>query len=175
MSLPERRIEMSSKFLPIGSPAPDFKLTAIYTRQVISLTRCAGTPLLLVFLSFETREQVRDISQAVRTAYPDSSQVVVVNVINLLFVPSFARRVAENRMESAIKQAIKEIPPPYSPAEYLILLPDWKGRLARAYGISNSGNQVALVMVNRQGIIQGHYQGEKPAQAAVELIAGLLD
>jgi len=166
---------MSSRFLPIGSPAPDFQLTAVHTRRVVSLASCAGTPLLLVFLSYDTREQVRDISQAVRTTYPDISQVMVANVINLLFVPSLARKMAENRMESAIKQAIKEIPPPYTPAEYLILLPDWKGSLARAYRISNSGNQVALVMIDGQGIIQGHYQGEAPAQAAVELIAGLLN
>lgn len=164
---------MSSRFLPIGSPAPPFEMTAIHTRRVVSLDSCAGTPLLLVFVSFDSREQVRDISQAVRDAYPEVSQVIVVNVINLLFVPSLARKMAENRMQSAIKQAIKEIPPPYTPAEYLILLPDWKGRLGRAYGISNSGNQVALVMVDRQGCIQGHYQGDKPAQAAIELMAGL--
>lgn len=74
-------------------------------------------------------------------------------------------------MEGAIKQAIKEIPAPYTPAEYLILLPDWKGSMARAYRISNSGSQVALVMIDGQGIIQGHYQGDDPAQAAVELIS----
>jgi hypothetical protein len=162
---------MSSRFLPIGSPAPSFEMTAIHTRRVVSLGSCSGTPLLLVFVSFDTREQVRDISQAVRDAYPDISQVIVANVINLLFVPSLARKMAENRMESAIKQAIKEIPPPYTPAEYLILLPDWKGSLARAYRISSSGDQVALVMIDGQGIIQGHYQGNAPAQAAVELIA----
>lgn len=166
---------MTTRFLPIGSPAPDFELTTIHTQRVVSLTSCAGTPLLLVFLSYDTREQVREIAQAVRTAFPNIDQVVVANVINLLFVPSFARKMAENRMDNAIKQAIKEIPPPYTPAEYLILLPDWKGSLARAYRISNTGNQVALVLIDGQGIIQGHYQGDAPAQAAVELIAGLLN
>lgn len=166
---------MSSRFLPIGSPAPAFELTAIHTRRVVSLASCAGTPLLLVFISFDTREQVRDISQAVRAIYPDNSQVIVVNVINLLFVPSLARKMAENRMESAIKQAIKEIPPPYTPAEYLILLPDWKGSIARAYHISSLGNQVALVVIDGQGIIQGFYQGDAPDQAAVELIRKVLN
>ena len=166
---------MSSRFLPIGSPAPAFELTAIHTRRVVSLASCAGTPLLLVFISFDTREQVRDISRAVRGAYPDISQVIVANVINLLFVPSLARKMAENRMESAIKQAIKEISAPYTPAEYLILLPDWKGSVARAYHISGSGNQVALVMIDGQGIIQGYYQGEIPDQVAVELISKVLN
>lgn len=162
---------MSSRFLPIGSPAPAFELTAIHTRRVVNLASCAGTPLLLVFISFDTREQVRDISQAVRAVYPKISQVIVANLINLLFVPSIARKMAENRMEGAIKQAIKEIPAPYTPEEYLILLPDWKGSMARAYRISNSGSQVALVMLDGQGIIKGHYQGDDPAQAAVELIS----
>jgi len=166
---------MSSRFLPIGFPAPAFELTAIHTRRVVSLASCAGTPVLLVFISFDTREQVRDISRTVRAAYPDISQVIVVNVINLLFVPSLARKMAENRMESAIKQAIKEISAPYTPAEYLILLPDWKGSVARAYHISGSGNQVALVMIDGQGIIQGYYQGEIPDQVAVELISKVLN
>ena len=166
---------MSSRFLPIGSTVPAFELTAIHTRRVVSLASCAGTPLLLVFISFDTREQVRDISQAVRAAYPDISQVIVANVINLLFVPSLARKMAENRMESAIKQAIKEIPAPYTPAEYLILLPDWKGSVARAYRISGSGNQVAMVIIDGQGNIQGHYQGDAPDQAAVELISQVVN
>jgi hypothetical protein len=136
---------------------------------------CTGTPLLLVFISFDTREQVRDISQAVRAVYPKISQVIVANVINLLFVPSLARKMAENRMESAIKQAIKEIPAPYTPAEYLILLPDWKGSMARAYRISSSGSQLSLVMIDGQGIIRGHYQGDDPAQAAVELIGQVVN
>ena len=84
---------------------------------MVSLGNCAGAPLLLVFISFDTREQVRDISQAVRAIYPDISQVIVANVINLLFVPSLAREMAELRMESAIKQAIKVIPTLYTPAE----------------------------------------------------------
>jgi len=166
-------IDVSSRFLPIGSPAPAFELTAIHTRRKVGLGSCAGTPLLLVFLSFDTREQAREISQSVREIYPKISQVIVANIINLLFVPSLARKIAENRMDSAIQQAIKEIPAPYTPAEYLILLPDWRGSLARAYHISSSGSQVALVMIDGQGIIQGHYQGDAPAQAAIDLISKL--
>lgn len=162
---------MPSDFYPPGTRAPNFEITAIYTKHKFVLRECLGTPVLLVFLTESTQKQVREISDAVRDKYPELSQVIVANIVDLRFVPSLTRRMAEGIMNNAVKNAIKEIPKRYDPAEYLLLLPDWSARVSKGYQVEDVDKNVALIMIDADGIIQGSYQGDHPAEGALELIA----
>ena len=162
---------MPANFLPAATPAPDFELTAVYTKRRFNLRGCAGTPVLLAFVSYNTRDQVQALSLAVREKYPRLEQVITANLIDLSYVPSLARRMVENMMAGALREAVKQIPKDYPPYDYLILLPDWSGKVSRAYRVKDVSQQPALVMVDRGGLILDSYQGEAPTQAALELVA----
>jgi hypothetical protein len=162
---------MPPDFLTPGTPAPDFEITAFYTKRRFSLKACAGTPVLLAFVGYNTRDQVQALSLAVRERYPGIEQVITANLVDLSYIPSLARRMAENRIVSALKEGIKQIPKEFPPYDYLILLPDWSGKVSRAYRVKDVSQQPALVMVDQDGLILGSYQGESPTQAALDLVA----
>jgi hypothetical protein len=161
---------MTATFLPAGTPAPPFELTAAYTHRKFSPADCLGVPFLLVFISYATREMVRAISQSVRDRYPDADQVVVANLINLDFVPRLARSTAARMIDSELKEAVKQLPAGFHPHDHLILLLDWKGSVFKAYRVGHMNDEVALVMVDTQGLIVGSYQGSDPAGAALALV-----
>jgi hypothetical protein len=161
---------MATSLLPSGTPAPPFELVAAYTKRKFGLLACQGRPLLLIFISYQTRQLVRDVSLAVRERFPSADQVLVANLINLDFVPGLVRGTAERMMVAELKEAVKQLPPGFNPHDHLILLPDWKGSVFKAYQIGHLGDQVALVLVDSQGMIRGSYRGKDPANAAVALL-----
>lgn len=159
-----------STLLPTGTPAPPFELTAAYTRRKFNPSSSLGTPVLLVFISYTTRHLVREVSQVVRERFPSASQLLVANLINLDFVPGLARRTAGRMIETELKEAAKGLPPGFNPHDHLILLPDWKGSVFKAYRIGRLSAEVALVLIDSQGLIAGSYQGNDPAGALVSLL-----
>lgn len=165
---------MASRFLPDGIPAPPFELEAVYTRRRFNLSEQAGKPVLLVFIGYDSRDTLREVLEEVRTSYPSLDRVVVAGVINLLFVPGMLRKTVQNFMENAIRQGLKEVPSRFDPLEHLILLADWSGSVSRAYRITAVGKDAALVLIDAEGSIHGHYQGDQPAQAALELVADVM-
>ena len=162
---------MPSDFYPPGTRAPNFEITAVYTKRKFVFRECLGTPVLLVFFTESTQKQIREASDAVREKYPDPAQLIIANIADLRFVPSLTRRMAEGIMNNAVKAEIKEIPKQYDPAEYILLLPDWSARVAKGYQVEDVDKNVALIMIDADGIIQGSYQGDHPAEGALELIA----
>ena len=161
---------MSSDFLPAGTPAPPFELTAVLTYRKFGPSAGLGIPLLLVFISYSTRQAVRTIMQAVRERFPSASQVLVACLINLNFVPGLARSTATRMMEGELKEVVRHLPPGFDPHDHLILLPDWKGSVFKAYRVGHLDGEVALVMVDAQGLVASSYLGSDPARATLALL-----
>lgn len=60
-------------------------------------------------------------------------------------------------LNQAYDRATDELPPGVNPSEYTIILPDWGGRVSRAYGVRNTGRAAS-------------YQGECPVEAVLEVL-----
>ena len=60
-------------------------------------------------------------------------------MIDARVVPRLFRGTAEGMMEREYREAAAAMPKGYDPAEHLILLPDWKGEVVRAYGVDHLG------------------------------------
>ncbi len=157
--------------IEIGTAAPAFKLRAIPTKRKVEIPSALGVPMLLVFLAAQTATQIEDVVKNVRLQQPDPAKLLVVNVMDLRSVPKLLRKTAETVMRTSYEQAAAQMPDDFDPAEHLILVPDWKGKIFKAFGVQDAGKNLAIVALNAAGQISGHYQGEAIVPAALELIS----
>lgn len=156
-------------FLAEGTAAPPFSLHAVPTKRKVNMPPGNGAPAMMLFVGAQTATSMESVVRDVRRRYPDPSQLLIINVVDLRGVPRLLRSTAETIMRAAYDKAAEQIPNGHDPAEHLILLPDWKGLLFKAYGIPDVNKYLALVMVDEDGAIRGHYHGPDIGEAAVKL------
>ncbi len=156
-------------FLPDGTPAPPFFMTAEVNGRAVDLQSQAGA-LLLIFLSYQTTAEVGNVTRAVREIYPSPDQVLIVGIADMRIVPRLLRGTAKAFIKSAYKEAASEVPAGEDPADHILILADWDGALYEAYRAPLTDGQVALVLVNDVKEISGSYYGAQAAQAALTLL-----
>ena len=156
-------------FLPAGSPAPDFSLTAVVSERTISPTNITGQ-LLLIFHGYQAAALVGRTIEAIRAVYPDPQQLLIASVADMRIVPRLLRGMAEKIMGDAYHQAAAHVPSGQEPADHIIILPDWQGRVFAAYQIPENKGQVALVLIDQDQLIQDTYLGHEPQEAALALL-----
>lgn len=158
------------EFLPSGQPAPAFQLTAVGSGREVSLQAFAKRPLVLMFHTQETAEVAGEINMAIRAQFPLATQVTVVNVIDLGTVPRLFHTLIDMVLKRVYKQAVASVPTGFDPADYILIAPDWSGQVTRLFGVQGANKAVAVVLVDRQGNIQGAYQGSN----LTEKVLGML-
>ncbi|MCC6957079.1 MAG: hypothetical protein IT316_09840 [Anaerolineales bacterium] len=138
---------------------PTIKLNAVASGRRLVLDRL-GVPIVLAFLWVDTQYLAEEIDQAVRERYPEASQVLVANVASLRGVPGIFRGLAEGEMKKAYKETAAKLPAGRDPADYVIILPDWKSECARALGLRDISSKPAVAVLDGAGGIVGVHQGE---------------
>lgn len=151
----------------IDQPAPPFALKAVATGRVFSPADYRGRVVLLLFADQHTGRGTQTVVESVRRQYPRFEQLVIALVIDARVVPRLFRGTAEGMMEREYREAAAAMPKGYDPAEHLILLPDWKGEVVRAYGVDHLGRQAHAICIGPDGRVTGEYQGD-------DLVAGTL-
>lgn len=165
----------TTTFLPPGTPAPPFTLTAVASERQVRLAERSGTPLLLVFVDRHSRDAAPELVKGIRLRYDDHRALPVANVLDLQVVPRLLRGTVKGMMTAALQQARTQIPEPYDPDDHLILLPDWKGEVHQAYRVPDVSEQPALVMIDGHGRIHSNYHGRQPLGAALAAVAQVLN
>ena len=130
----------------------------------------AGRKAVLVFHLQGTAPTARAMNRAVRARFPDPEGVFVASVIDLSVVPPLYWMTVGSVLCSAYEQAARELPPDVDPADYLVLLPDWGGRVSRDYGVRNTGRAAAIVVLDGDSNVALSYQGERPVGAVLEAL-----
>ncbi len=130
----------------------------------------AGRKVVLVFHLQGTAPTARALNRAVRERFPDPEEVFVASVIDLSMVPTLYWMTVGLVLGSAYEQAAGELPPGVDPADYLVILPDWGGRVSRNYGVRNTGRAAAIVVVDEGSNLALSYQGERPVEAVLEAL-----
>lgn len=155
-----------------GGRAPNFSIIAAGSGRRISLRRQAGRKVVLIFHLQGTAPTARGLNRAIRERFPDPKEVFVASVIDLSIVPPVYWMTVGLVLGSAYEQASRELPPDVDPADYLVILPDWGGRISRDYGVRNTGRAAAIVVVDENSETVGSYQGERPVEAVLALLEG---
>lgn len=158
--------------LPIGEPSPDFEIEAVVSGRVINPREADWRALVLLFFNQKSSGAVANVQDTVRPVYPSAADVAIASVIDLSGVPRMFRGMAKKALAQGYEEASHQIPDDWDPVQYVVLLPDWKGEVAKAYGIDDLDEFAAVVVIDAEGKVVGSYRGEEPGQAAVELLNG---
>lgn len=162
---------MATEFARAGQPAPKFKMKAVGSGREISPEAFAGQPWLLVFANQDTQRAGRGVIKAVRQQYPLASQVAVATVVDLAGVPVILKGMAEGMLKESYQKSVSRLAAGETPADYVIILPDWKGELLKAFGLKAVNKQPAFVVVDGKGVVAGSYQGDDAETATLQLLA----
>jgi hypothetical protein len=156
-------------FLPAGNPAPDFSLTAVVSKRMISPRQVPGK-FLLFFHGYQTAVQVGAAVKMLKKDYFDLDQVAMASVVDLRGIPRLIHPLAKKIMRDAYHQAAQEVPDGHEAADHIVILPDWKGAAFEAYQVPENHDQVALVLIDEAKMIQGSYMGKEPLAGARKLL-----
>ncbi len=143
-------------------------LTAVGSGRCIDL-QAPGAPLVLIFHGREHQDLSRQINDALRRKYYSAAELIVATIIDLSIVPRMLRGLAAPMLETAYNQAVRQLKSDMPPADYLILLPDWKGEAGRALRIVDPNRIPGLAAIDRHGGFVGRYQGDDLVNQAVKL------
>jgi peroxiredoxin len=165
---------MGTEFVRAGQPAPKFKMKAIGSGREISAEALVGHVSVLIFVNQETQRDGRGIIKAIREEYPSAAEVLIVTVVDLSPVPIILKGMAENFLKESYQKSAARLTEGSDPATYVVILPDWKGELLKAFGVKAVNRQPAFVVIDSKGVIAGSYQGDAPGPAAIPLLAGLV-
>ncbi len=160
--------------IAVGEKAPHISATAVSSNRPFALQEWLGQPVLLLFVDFRTATQTQDVAKKLRRVYPQHTTVLLVIVVDLHVVPRAMRGVARAAMASALGDAARQIPDGYDPADQLIVLPDWDGKICAAYAVKQPGVEMGLVLLDDNGRIHATYQGPQPAEQALSLVTNLI-
>ena len=153
-----------------GDRAPDFDLLAAGSGRRVRLRELTGRKVVLVFHLQGTAPTARAMNRAVRERFPEPEEVFIASVIDLSIVPPLYWMTVGIVLNSAYEQAAGELPPDVDPAEYLVILPDWGGRVSRIYGVRNTGRAASIVVVDEGSNLALSYQGERPVERVLEAL-----
>jgi hypothetical protein len=73
-------------------------------------------------------------------------------------------------LKRAYKAAAQGVPQDFDPADYVMILPDWTGRVAQQFGIGGTDKAAAVVLVDRAGKVQGVLQGSNLADQTINVL-----
>lgn len=71
-------------------------------------------------------------------------------------------------LRQAYEKTAAELPPGVDPEEYVMILPDWGGRITRSFGLRDTGLVAAVAMIDGDGWVSGVHQGEGLAELVLE-------
>jgi hypothetical protein len=154
-----------------GRTAPDFSLTAVVSKRQVTLQDGADQ-LLLIFHTYHTARLVGDTVKRVKRTNPDPDRLLVAAVTDLSSIPRLLHGVARKILSDAYQEAAQEVPPGEQVADHIVILPDWKGSVSKAYQVPKGNDKVAMVLIDQARLIQGTYVGQEPVEAALALLNG---
>lgn len=161
---------MSARPLTPGAPAPHFALAA--TASGREVRPGSGKPLVLVFHAQNAAFAVDRLNREVRERYPSPGELTVASVVDLSLVPPFFRPSARMALEMSYRQVAASLPREADPADYVVILADWTGRVTRDYGASGAYLVPVVVVVAEDGTVLGRHSGANLAATTLELLEG---
>jgi len=155
-------------------PAPAVTLKAIGHGRQLTFN-ALGTPAVVMCVARESADQPQAVVDVVREKWRDAAKVMIVNVADGRAFPKLIHKVAEQIMKSSYNDAVASLEPGMKPEEYVLIAPDWDGKLLKPLGFEDVSKQMGVAVIDGKGQLVGTYQGDDaPAQtmALVEKAIG---
>lgn len=125
---------------------------------------------MLVFHAQNAAFAVDRLNREARERYPSPGELPVASLVDLSLVPPFFRRLDRMTLEMSYRQAATSLPRQADPADYVVILADWTGRVTRHYGASGAYLVPVVVVVAGDGTVLGCHSGANFAATTLELL-----
>lgn len=156
----------------MSMPLPAITLTAVGSRRRFALHQLGQRAVLIVHNQY-TYQAAVEVNPAVRAIYPKAADILVLSIFDAPGVPRLLRGVAEGFMEQAYHQAAASLPAGFAPADYVIILPDWEGRVRQTLGFVPVNRAAGVAIVDASGRVVAHRQGENLAGFVLDVLKTL--
>lgn len=131
----------------IGASLPPFKATAAVSARPVSEADLKGRGVLVVH-GAKTADAAKEVSKAVRTKYPKTTDVFLASIVDLRAFSGIWKRVAEAQVKSTYeKLAAKATEAGMDPKEQVLICPDWDGAIAQSLGVAEPDKEAAALVV----------------------------
>lgn len=155
--------------------APSFFLTAIGASRVVGGPPGPAAPLLLIFHGHIGAETAQTLNIVVRNEFPTTDQLLIASVIDLRHIPRYMRSAVELTLASAYRQAAKSVPEHLDPTEYVIIVPDWEGKVTNAFEMQERTDDIGLVLITNPWTLFDTYTGTDPSAAVLRMVTAASD
>ncbi|TAK54984.1 MAG: hypothetical protein EPO22_14995 [Dehalococcoidia bacterium] len=148
-------------------PAPAVTLKAIGHGRQLTFN-ALGTPAVVMCVARESSDQPQAVVDVVREKWRDAAKVMIVNVADGRAFPKLIHKVAEQIMKSSYNDAVAGLEPGMKPEDYVLIAPDWDGKLLKPLGFEDVSKQMGVAVIDGSGNLVGTYQGDDaPGQTVV--------
>lgn len=145
-----------------GPRAPDFELEAAVSGRRVRAAN--GRPTVLVFHGPKTTDAPKAIGKAVRAAHPKAKDVFVANIVDLRSMRGMWQKVANAGIKANYERMASKMDG-RDPADYVVICPDWEGKVCRAFGVADPNRAPAVAVLGADGELRGMAaHGELAAQ-----------
>lgn len=139
--------------LPLGAPVPPFQATAAVSGRVITQSDVKGNGVLVVH-GAKTADAAKDVSKAVRTKWPKTTDVFLASIVDLRSFAGIWKRVAEAQVKSTYeKLAAKATEAGLDAKEQVLICPDWDGAISQALGVAEPDKEAAAIVVKAGKVV----------------------
>ena len=152
---------------------PALTLEAAGSGRTVNLSEIRW-PAVLICHGQDTARAAIEVNTTVREKHGDAGQVLIASIIDLRQFPSMFHGMVKPELEKTYKKAAANLPEGADPAEFVILLPDWKGEATDALGAADSTRTAVVLVADAAGRIVGTHQGDNSGQAALDLLGPVL-
>lgn len=150
--------------------APSFFLTAIGAARIVGGPPGPQSPLLLIFHGHAGAETAFHINADLRALYPSIEELQIASIIDLRTVPRFMRSAVQETIMAAFHNVSTKIPHDVDPREYVVLAPDWEGKVTSAFAMDGAVYDVGIAIVTAPWLLYTTYQGADVRSKAVSMV-----
>ena len=145
-------------------------LRSVGTERAIDVTKMDRPAVFLCFAQ-ATQNDAPPIEAAIRARYR-AAAVLIGDVVDLHRVPGMLRGLAERILRSEYEKAVAALPQGETPADYVVLLPDWDGTFVKSLGFAEDvSKRLGVAAFGRDGTLLGMAQGEHAADECLEMLS----
>jgi len=154
---------------------PQFTLEHI-EGHAVSLSDFRGQTVVVAVSDKNTADEMVHGIDALRSHY-DPDQLQILAVADMGGIPRPARMIAKKQMKKGFAEAVekesgrlqaagKPVPPA---SQLVVMLPDWDGVVANSFGISDTDQASAFILIDADGNVRGYGRGTEAAKQIMEL------
>ena len=160
---------------PAVDTAPDIKGPAFGTGLVPDRAWVAGRPLAVLFHGRENQDEARGVLQVIRNKWPSAETLVTVNLIDVSMFPRVMRRLVNFDLTNVYDAEVANLPGRFDPESHIVIVPDFDGKMTKAWGVSDAATVVSAAVVDSDWKIRARARGAAVESVVMRALAEALD